>query len=250
MIELRNSEEIKALAESGRVVGEVLKRIKEFVRPGITTKDIDDLAMKCVKETGARPAFLGYRGYPAAVCVSVNSEVIHGIPSRKRVIKDGDIVSVDFGAELNGFYGDAAISVAAGTASKTAQKLMRITEEALYRGIEMAVPGNRLSDISSAIQRHVEENGFSVVRDFVGHGIGKKLHEDPPVPNFGKPGQGPLLEKGMVLAIEPMVNEKGWQVVMLDDEWTVVTADSGLSAHYEHTIAVTEKAPLILTLPQ
>ncbi len=248
MIELRNSEEIKAIARSGKIVGKVLQRIKEFVRPGITTKDIDDLAMKSVKEMGARPAFLGYHGYPAAVCVSVNSEVIHGIPSRKRIIKAGDIVSVDFGVELNGFYGDAAISVAAGTVSNTAKKLLRVTEEALYKGIAMAVPGNRVSDISNAIQCHVEENGFSVVRDFVGHGIGKKLHEEPPVPNFGKPGQGPVLEAGMVLAIEPMVNEKGWQVIMLDDEWTVKTADSGLSAHYEHTIAVTEKEPLILTL--
>jgi methionyl aminopeptidase len=247
MVELKNEIEIVKIEKSCHMVADVLRKLKEMVRPGLRTIELDEEAVKMTKKFGARPAFLNYRGYPRSVCVSINDEVVHGIPSKDRKIQDGDIVSLDFGVEYAGYYGDAAISVAAGNVSPKAARLMEITEKALYEGISKAVPGNRLHDISAAVQRFTEAEGFSVVRDFVGHGIGKKMHEDPMVPNFGEPGTGILLEAGMVIAIEPMVNEKSWEVVVLDDEWTVVTKDKGLSAHFEHTIAITKNGPIILS---
>jgi methionyl aminopeptidase len=248
MIELKNNEEIKKIAESGRMVAAVLKKLKEMAQPGLASQVLEDTARKMCKNFGARPAFLGYRGYSAAVCVSINSEVVHGFPSKKRIFREGDIVSLDFGVEYGGYYADAALTVAIGKVSRTARKLMEATEQSLYKGIEKATAGLRLYDISAAVQKHAESCGFSVVRDFVGHGVGRKLHEDPMVPNYGRAGTGLPLEKGMVLAIEPMINEKGYDVKVLDDDWTVVTADGGLSAHYEHTVAITESGPKILTM--
>ncbi len=225
-----------------------LKYLKAFIREGITTEELDRLAEEYIKRHGGIPAFKGYRGYPRSLCVSVNEEVVHGIPGKRR-LKEGDIVSLDLGVLMDGYYGDAAITVPVGKVSELARKLIKVTEEALYRGIEMARPGNRLSDISHAIQTHVEKAGFSVVREFVGHGIGKQLHEEPQVPNFGPPNRGPRLEPGMVLAIEPMVNTGTWEVRILPNGWTVVTADGGLSAHFEHTVAITDNGPEILSLP-
>jgi methionyl aminopeptidase len=248
MIELKNNEEIKKIAESGRMVAAVLKKLKEMAQPGLASQVLEDTARKMCKNFGARPAFLGYRGYSAAVCVSINSEVVHGFPSKKRIFREGDIVSLDFGVEYGGYYADAALTVAIGKVSRTARKLMEATEQSRYKGIEKATAGLRLYDISAAVQKHAESCGFSVVRDFVGHGVGRKLHEDPMVPNYGRAGTGLPLEKGMVLAIEPMINEKGYDVKVLDDDWTVVTADGGLSAHYEHTVAITESGPKILTM--
>lgn len=247
MIELKNEAEIKKIEKSCRIVADVLRKLKEMVRPGLSTIELDNEAVKMAKKYGARPAFLNYRGYPKSVCVSINEEVVHGIPSKDRKIKDGDLVSLDFGVEYGGFFGDAALTVIAGNAAEKAQKLAAVTEKALAEGIKKAIPGNRLHDISAAVQKTAEENGFSVVRDFVGHGIGRKMHEDPMVPNYGQAGTGIILEAGMVLAIEPMVNEKSWEIVVLDDEWTVVTKDRGLSAHFEHTIAITSGGPLILS---
>ena len=248
MIELKNNEEIKKIAESGRMVAAVLKKLKEMAQPGLASQVLEDTARKMCKNFGARPAFLGYRGYSAAVCVSINSEVVHGFPSKKRIFREGDIVSLDFGVEYGGYYADAALTVAIGKVSRTARKLMEATEQSLYKGIEKATAGLRLYDISAAVQKHAESCGISVVRDFVGHGVGRKHHEDPMVPNYGRAGTGLPLEKGMVLAIEPMINEKGYDVKVLDDDWTVVTADGGLSAHYEHTVAITESGPKILTM--
>ncbi len=247
MIELKNSAEIEKMRKSAAVVARVLKKLKEAGQPGVTTAKLDEIARGILKKEGARAAFLGYRDFPAAACVSINYEVVHGIPSQKRKLKEGDIVSVDFGVELNGYYGDAALTFGVGKVSGTASRLMEVTRSALHCGIKMAGPGNRLGDISSAVQAHVEKNGFSVVRDFVGHGIGRQLHEDPMVPNFGKPGTGPELRAGMVLAIEPMVNEKGHEIIVKDDEWTVETKDKGLSAHFEHDVAITENGPEILS---
>ncbi|MEI7542875.1 MAG: type I methionyl aminopeptidase [bacterium] len=247
MIDLKSKNEIKKIAESGRMVAAVLKKLKSMVIPGLITQELDDTARKMTKEFGARPAFLGYRGYTAAVCVSINDEVVHGFPSKKRICKEGDIISLDFGVEYGGYYADAALTVGVGKISQLAKKLMDVTEQSLYKGIEKAVAGNKLYDISAAVQQQAESNGFSVVRDFVGHGVGRKLHEEPFVPNFGKAGTGILLEVGTVIAIEPMVNEKKYDVKVLSDEWTVVTCDKGLSAHYEHTIAITESGPVILT---
>lgn len=212
MIELKNNEEIKKIAESGRMVAAVLKKLKEMAQPGLASQVLEDTARKMCKNFGARPAFLGYRGYSAAVCVSINSEVVHGFPSKKRIFREGDIVSLDFGVEYGGYYADAALTVAIGKVSRTARKLMEATEQSLYKGIEKATAGLRLYDISAAVQKHAESCGFSVVRDFVGHGVGRKLHEDPMVPNYGRAGTGLPLEKGMVLAIEPMINEKGYDV--------------------------------------
>lgn len=247
MIELKSKDEIRKIAESGRMVAAVLKKLKSMVKPGLITQDLDDTARKLTKDFGARPAFLGYRGYTAAVCVSINEEVVHGFPSKKRILKEGDIVSMDFGVEYGGYYADAALTAGVGRISDKAQKLMDVTEQSLYKGIEKAAVGYRLHDISAAVQKHAESNGFSVVRDFVGHGVGRKLHEDPLVPNYGREGTGIFLEAGTVIAIEPMVNEKGFDVVVLKDEWTVVTKDKGLSAHFEHTVAITESGPVILT---
>ena len=248
MINLRTKEEIEKLRRSNRLVAQALLKVREAIRPGVTTAELDRIAEETIRKGGGRPAFKGYRGYPANLCVSVNEEVVHGIPGPRR-LQEGDIVSLDLGVLMDGYYGDAAITVPVGKVSEEAQKLIEVTEEALHKGIEKARVGNRLYDISHAIQSWVESFGFSVVRDFVGHGIGRQLHEEPQVPNFGPPNQGPRLMVGMVLAIEPMVNAGGWQVRVREDGWTVVTADGSLSAHFEHTIAITEEGPDILSLP-
>ena len=228
------------------MVSEILGILKEHVKPGVTTEDLEAMATAEARKRKAKPAFKGYHNYPSALCCSPNEQVVHGLPTT-RPLKNGDIISLDFGILFDDFYGDAAITVAVGDVSGEAEKLMDATERSLYKGIEQAVPGGRLSDISHAIQRYVEDRGFSVVRDFVGHGIGKSLHEDPQVPNYGAPTKGVRLKAGMVLAIEPMVNQGSHEVRVLDDNWTVVTRDGGLSAHFEHTVAITDKGPDILT---
>ena len=247
MIILKSQAELKKMSGACRIVAEILEGLKSHVADGITTADIEAFVDEGLRKRGAVAAFRGYRGFPSSVCVSVNEQVIHGIPSGSARIKNGDIVSIDLGAVFEGFFGDAAITVPVGNISQQARRLMEVTEQSLQYGIEMVVEGNRIGDISSAIQKHVEANGYSVVRAFVGHGIGRSLHEDPAVPNFGKPGQGPRLKEGMTLAIEPMVNAGGCDVRILADDWTAVTADGSLSAHFEHTVAVTKKGPKILT---
>lgn len=242
MIILKTSAEIEIMAAASRVVAEVLEIVRKEVRPGVSTDDLDALAEKEILARGAVPAFKGYRNYPKTLCVSVNEQVVHGIPSRRK-LKEGDIVGLDLGAIVNGFYGDSAVTVAVGRISEKTHQLVQATEEALYLGIEQAVVGNRLTDISHAVQRHAESAGYSVVTEFVGHGIGRQLHEEPQVPNYGRPGQGPRLQTGMVLAIEPMVNMGGSAVRVLDDRWTAVTADGSLSAHFEHTIAIQPSGP-------
>jgi methionyl aminopeptidase len=246
MIILKSPEEIEKIAESCRIVAKTLDALKVVVRPGITTKEIEDVADSYIRQRGGVPAFRGYRGYPASICASVNEEVIHGIPS-KRVLREGDIVGIDLGVYKDGFYGDGAVTVPVGRIDPDVEKLIRITEESLYLGIENARVGNRLSDISHAIQRHIESQGFSVVRAFVGHGIGRELHEQPQIPNFGLPGRGLRLREGMTLAIEPMVNAGGHEVLILNDGWTAVTANGKPSAHFEHTIVITSHGPRILT---
>lgn len=247
MIIIKSQNEIKKIAEPCRIVGEVLQSLKSFVREGVSTAEIERFVESQILKRNAQPAFKGYRGYPSSVCLSVNDQVVHGIPSHQLKLKSGDIVSIDLGVLLNGFYGDAAVTLSIGEISQDAKKLLRVTEEALYIGISKAVTGNRVSDISSAIQQYVEGHGFSVVRAFVGHGIGRFLHEDPQVPNFGMPGVGARLRDGMTIAIEPMVNAGCPDVRILDDGWTAVTSDGSLSAHFEHTIAVTKNEPVILT---
>ncbi|WP_447973042.1 type I methionyl aminopeptidase [Nitrospira sp. Kam-Ns4a] len=242
MIILKTPEEIEIMARASKLVAETLEALKREVRPGVTTEDLDRFAEQFLRARGGVPAFKGYRNYPKTLCASVNDQVVHGIPS-KRVLKEGDIVGLDLGAIVEGFYGDAAVTVAVGPIPPRVAELLRVTEEALSKGIEQAVVGNRLSDISHAIQSHVEAAGFSVVTDFVGHGIGRQLHEEPQVPNYGKPGQGPRLQAGMVLALEPMVNMGGSAVRVLDDQWTAVTTDGSWSAHFEHTIAIQPSGP-------
>jgi len=246
MIILKSQEEIDKMAEACLIVAKTLDYLRDMVKPGVTTREIERSADDYIRSNSAISAFKGYRGYPASICTSVNDEVIHGIPSQ-RVLEEGDILGIDLGVYKEGFYGDAAHTFPVGKIHKDAERLRRVAEDALYLGIQSAREGNRISDISCSIQKHVESNGFSVVRAFVGHGIGRDLHEDPQVPNFGMPGRGPRLQAGMTLAIEPMVNEGGHEVVVLDDEWTAVTADGGLSAHFEHTILVTPADPVILT---
>jgi methionyl aminopeptidase len=243
---LKSPLDIERMRRSNRVVAEILQEVKAAVQPGVKTRDLDELAEALLKKHRARSAFKGYNGYPAVLCTSVNEEVVHGIPSN-RVLRDGDILSLDFGAVLDDYYGDAAITVPVGTISEEARRLLRVTEEALYKAIEQARPGKHVGDISAAVQRHVESQGFSAVRDFVGHGIGKFMHEKPQVPNFGIPGRGVRLKAGMTLAIEPMINAGGYEVVVLDDGWTAVTRDRNLSAHFEHSVAVTENGPVILS---
>ena len=232
---------------SGRLVGEVLTELASKVAPGVSTAELDELAEKRILAAGGTPAFKGYHGYPATICASINDEVIHGIPSGRRILADGDIISIDVGVSLDGYFGDSAITLPVGTVSAEAASLLRATEEALYKAIECARPGGRVSDIGHAVQQHVESFGFSVVREFVGHGIGQRMHEEPQVPNYGEPGRGPRLEAGMVLAIEPMVNAGKPAVKVLGDGWTAVTRDGNLSAHFEHTVAVTSGEPWILT---
>jgi methionyl aminopeptidase len=246
MIVLRTKKEIEQLTLSSRIVAEVLKELRPLVVPGITTQELNDRAEASARKQGALPAFKGYRGFPASLCISINEQIVHGIPDGRK-LKEGDIVSLDFGTLLNGFYGDAAITLPVGTIGKKARELLTVTEESLYKGIEQARVGNRLSAISQAIQAWVESHGFSVVRDFVGHGIGTALHEEPQIPNFGTPLPNPRLQEGMVFAIEPMVNEGSYEMKILSDGWTAVTADGKLSAHFEHTIAITGNGPVILT---
>jgi len=235
---------------AGLVVWDVLNTLKEAVQPGVTTMDLERLAARRAAEHGVRPAFKGYRGYPCVLCASVNEEVVHGIPSGARRLKEGDIISLDFGVETDGYFGDAALTVPVGKVRPEAERLLRVTRESLDHAIDKVRPGNRLSDISAAVQQWVEGHGFSVVREFVGHGIGTKMHEEPNVPNYGEPGHGPRLEEGMVFAIEPMVNAGGPGVKVLGDNWTAVTTDGSYSAHFEHTVAVTSNGPWILTRPR
>jgi len=247
MIILKSLQEIEKIRKACIVVADVLEEMKSQVRPGVSTLALDEFAEKFIRSAGALPAFKGYRGYPKTLCTSVNSEVIHGIPTRDVVLKQGDLVSIDVGAIVDGFYGDAAITLPVGNIELETERLIKVTEESLYRGIAQTTVQNRLYDISHAVQGYVEINGYSVVREFVGHGIGRSLHEDPQVPNFGAPGQGPRLKPGMVLAIEPMVNMGGSATVVKEDNWTAVTADGSLSAHFEHTVAVMPDGPWILT---
>lgn len=247
MIILKTPAEIAVMAEASRVVAEALQIVRKAVCPGISTEELDHIAEEAIRARGAVPAFKGYRNYPKTLCTSVNEQVVHGIPS-KRKLKEGDIIGLDLGAIVDGFYGDSAVTVAVGRTGEETAKLVQVTEEALYRGIKQAVVGNRLTDISNAVQQHVESAGFSVVTEFVGHGIGRQLHEEPQVPNYGKPGQGPRLQPGMVLAIEPMVNMGRSAVRVLEDRWTAVTVDGSLSAHFEHTIAIQPSgAPRVLS---
>ena len=247
VIIIKSSREIEHLRKSNAIVAEVFQKLKEMISPGVTTQELDQVAEKVILSRGAIPAFKGYRGFPATLCISINEEVVHGIPGQRR-LKEGDIVSLDVGVNLRGYLGDAAITLPVGEVDQTAKRLLEVTEKALTIGIEWAMVGNRLSDISHAIQTWVESHEFSVVRDFVGHGIGRDLHEEPQIPNFGSPHQGPRLEKGMVFALEPMVNEGTYGVRILSDGWTVVTADGKRSAHFEHSIVVTDGRAEILSI--
>jgi len=246
MIRIKSLQEIQKMRAAGRIVAEVFEVLKPHIVPGITTYELDKIAAEHIVKSGATCSFYNYSGYPGHVCISVNEEVIHGIPGKKK-LKDGDIVSVDVGACIDGYHGDAARTFAVGDISPDAKKLIDVTEESFFAGIEFAKPGYRLGDISASIQEIVEKNGFSVVRDFVGHGIGSMLHEEPEVPNFGARGRGPRLIPGMTIAVEPMVNIGTYKVNTLSDDWTVVTADGKLSAHYENTILITDKGAEILT---
>jgi methionyl aminopeptidase len=247
MIILKSLQEIEQIRKACLIVADVLESMHGQVHPGVSTEALDEFAERFILAAGAKPAFKGYRGYPKTLCTSVNSEVIHGIPSKNVVLKQGDIVSIDVGAIVEGFYGDAAITLPVGKVTPEAERLIRVTEESLYRGIERAAGGNRLYDISYAVQSHVESHGYSVVREFVGHGIGRNMHEDPQIPNFGSRGQGPRIKAGMVFAIEPMVNMGGSATIVKEDGWTAVTVDGSLSAHFEHTIAVMPEGPQILS---
>lgn len=247
MIIIKNDMEIEYMRRAGKLVGETLAKLEEVIKPGITTAEIDRIAEEFIVKNNAKPSFKGYQGFPASICASVNEEVVHGIPSN-RVLQEGEIVSIDCGAILNGYQGDAARTIPVGNISDEAKKLIEVTKESFFKGVEKALVGNRLTDISSAVQVYVESFGYSVVRDFVGHGIGRDMHEDPEVPNFGRPGRGPKLAHGMVLAIEPMVNIGDFNVRVMPNGWTVVTHDSSLSAHYENTVAILNNGPEILTL--
>lgn len=247
MIILKSAEEIALMKKAGEIVRDTLDLLRENVKEGVTTEKLDRLAYEYIKKCGAKPSFLGYNGYPASICASVNEEVVHGIPS-KRVLVEGDIVSIDVGTILNGFQGDAARTFPVGKISATKEKLIRVCEESFFKGVEQFREGSRLGDISHAIQSHVEANGFGVVRDLVGHGIGRDMHEDPSVPNFGKSGRGVRLTKGLVLAIEPMISVGDYRVCVLDDNWTIVTADGKPAAHYENTVALTDDGIVYTTL--
>ena len=249
MVILKLPDEIEKLRTSNAIVAEILVELRKKVKPGVTTRELDRLSEALSRKSRVRPAFKGYHGYPYALCTSVNGEVVHGMPS-DRPLLSGDILSLDFGVVYKGYYGDAAITVPVGTVSAEAQRLMKVTEEGLYDAIEQARAGNRLGDVSAAVQERVEDAGFSVVRDFVGHGIGRNMHEDPQIPNYGVRGRGIQLRQGMVLAIEPMVNEGGYRVKILPDGWTVVTEDGKLSAHFEHSVVITENGPEILSRMQ
>ncbi len=248
MIVLKTAREIALMREACRISAGALKMAGAAVEPGVSTEEIDRIAETYIRSQGAVPNFKGYNGFPATACISINNEVIHGIPTKKRIIKEGDIVSIDLGATINGYHGDNAATFAAGDISEEAKRLLKATEESLYEGIKVAVAGNRIGDISSSVQRYVEGRGYSVVREYVGHGIGTSLHESPEVPNYGKEGRGIRLVPGMTLAIEPMVNAGGYDVKVLPDGWTVLTKDGSLSAHFEHTVAITADGPKIMTI--
>jgi len=247
LINLKSSQEIEVMRDANRIVAEILAELTAQIAPGITTMELNELGERLAAKRNARPAFKGYNGFPYALCASVNEEVVHGMPSRKRILREGDIVSLDFGVIHREYYGDAAITVPVGQVDEQSRALMRATEKALYQGIAQAVAGNRLTDISHAIQSHVESKGFSVVREFVGHGIGRSLHESPQIPNYGPPGLGVRLRPGMVFAIEPMINQGEHEVEILEDGWTAVTKDRSRSAHFEHSIAITKNGPDILS---
>lgn len=247
MIHLKSAKEIETMKGASKIVAEILLELRENVRDGVTTADLDKIAEEMTLKKKAKPAFKGYRGFPASLCVSVNDQVVHGIPTSKRTLKNGDIVGLDFGVIYDGYYGDSAVSVAVGPISPDVDRLLKITEQCLYRAIEQAIPGNFISDISGAVQKLADANNFGIVREFCGHGIGRSLHEDPPVLNYVQNGKGPKLKAGLVLAIEPMINLGTEKVRVLDDGWTVVTADGQPSAHFEHTIAITANGPEILT---
>ena len=249
MIILKTSHELEAMRKAGRISARALKLAGEMVKPGVSTEKIDEAVRKYIKSEGAAPSFLNYDGFPKNCCISVNNEVIHGIPSKSRILKNGDIVSVDVGAYFKGFHGDNAYTFACGEISPEAQSLINATRESLDEAIKMSLVGNRLGDIGNTVEEYVKKRGYSVVRDFVGHGVGASLHEDPSVPNYGVPGHGIRLREGMTIAIEPMVNAGIGDVIVLDDDWTTVTADNKLSAHFEHTIAITSEGPIILTDP-
>ncbi len=246
MILLKSPQELAKMEVANRIVAEIRAGVKERVQPGIATRELDELAEEMCRQRQVEPAFKGYRGYPRCICISVNEEVVHGIPGPRK-IKAGDLVSLDFGVKYQGYYGDAAITVAVGDVEPRARELMEVTEASLYAGISRARVGSHLTDISHAVQDVVEAAKFGVIREFVGHGIGRNLHEDPQIPNFGPPGRGPVLQPGMTLAIEPMTSMGGWQVRILKDGWTAVTQDGSYAAHFEHTVAVTENGPLILS---
>lgn len=248
MIIIKTDKEIEYMRQAGKIVGNTLLRLEEVIKPGITTAELDRIAEEYITRQGAKPSFKGYNGFPASICSSVNEEVVHGIPSNKLVLQEGDIISVDCGAILNGYHGDAARTFPVGNISEEARQLIEVTKESFFKGVKNAVIGNKLTDISAEVQRYAESFGYSLVRDFVGHGIGKDMHEDPEVPNFGRPGRGPKLCKGMVLAIEPMVNIGKYHVRVESNNWTVVTEDGSLSAHYENTVAILDDGPEILTL--
>lgn len=247
MIIFKSPQEIESILRCCQIAVKVLEHLAKMVEPGKTTGELNEIAEKVIQEWGAVPAFKGYRGFPKSICTSIDEEVVHGIPSFSRRLLAGDIVGIDIGIFKEGYYGDTAVTLPVGEISPLARKLLEVTKESLRRGIDQARPGRRLFDISHAIQSYAEKEGFSVVRDFVGHGIGREMHEEPQVPNFGEPGGGPRLKPGLVLAIEPMVNAGGAEVKVLPDRWTVVTRDGSLSAHFEHTVAITEEGPQILT---
>lgn len=247
MIIIKSDREIDYMKKAGKIVGETLALLQESIKPGITTGELDRIAEEYIKRNNSTPSFKGYYGFPASICTSINKEVVHGIPG-KTVLKEGDIISIDCGANYNGYHGDAARTFAVGQISEEAENLINVTRESFFKGVEKAIVGNRLTDISSAIQEYAEARGYSVVRDYVGHGIGTKMHEDPEVPNYGRPGRGPKLMNGMVLAIEPMINIGSYQVETQSNDWTVVTKDGTLSAHYENTVAILSNGPEILTL--
>ena len=249
MVILKTSRELEKMREAGRISANALKLAGTAVEPGVSTLEIDTLVRKYIEEQGAKPSFLGYGGFKGSACISINEEVVHGIPSKKRILKSGDIVSVDVGAFIGGFHGDNAWTFACGDISEESQRLLDATRESLFEGIKQAVAGNRIGDIGNAVQRYVEARNYSVVRDYVGHGVGAKLHEDPSVPNFGTPGRGVRLLPGMTIAIEPMINMGTHRVKVLSDGWTAVTADGKPSAHFEHSVAITSDGPVILTIP-
>jgi methionyl aminopeptidase len=247
MIHLKSAKEIETMRSASRIVAEILLQLREVIREGATTADVDKVAEELTLKKKAKPAFKGYRGFPASLCISVNDQVVHGIPSPKRVLKEGDIVGLDFGVIYDGYYGDSAVTVAVGKIEPEVERLMKVTEQCLYRAIEQAVPGNFISDVSAAVQKLAEANHYGIVREFCGHGVGRSLHEDPPVLNYVQNGKGPKIKPGLVIAIEPMINLGSEKVRVLEDGWTVVTADGKPSAHFEHTIAVTPNGPEILT---